>query len=309
MTDPNQYNLEEMISWLKEKGYKVTRPFVERMFYTDAPPPAKLVKAAIVDTETTGTNLATDKIIELGIVVVEYCPESGQVYRVLETFNELEYPNCPIPPESTLIHGITDDMVSGKKINDAAVEALMTDVPLVIAHNASFDRGFIEARLPLFIKKSWACSYAQIPWKSEGISSAGLEFIAYRSGFHYVGHRASVDCHALLEVLQSDLPSSGNKVMRVLLEKARIPEFKVCALKAPFDNKDKLKERGYRWDSDRKLWHSTLSQTDVPLEVDWLRAEVYGNRPFELEWEKIDSYNRFSNRRGSTEIVNYFVVV
>ena len=309
MTDSNQYNLKDVLNWLANDGYKVTRPLIERSFYSDEPPPAKLLKAAILDTETTGTNQATDRIIELGIVVVEYCPESGQVYRVLETFDELEYPNCPIPPESTLIHGITDDMVRGKKINDDAVEALMSDVSLVIAHNASFDRGFVEARLPLFMKKAWACSYAQIPWKAEGISSAGLEFIAYRFGFHYSGHRASVDCHALLEVLQSDLPTSGTKVMKALLEKARIPEFKVWALKAPFDNKDKLKDRGYRWDAERKVWHSTLPQTDVALEVDWLRAEVYGNRPFELEWEKLDSYTRFSNRRGSTEVVNYYVVV
>lgn len=300
-----QYNLEEVLAWLKAKDYRVTRPFVERSFYSDASPPAKLVKAAILDTETTGTNQATDKIIELGIVIVEYCPETGQVYRVLETFDELEYPGMPIPPESTKIHGITDDMVHGKRINDDAVEALMADVSLVIAHNAFFDRGFIESRLPLFKKKSWACSYAQVPWKAEGMGSASLEFLAYRFGFHFSGHRASVDCHALLEVLQSELPQSGVKVMRVLLEKARLPEVKVWALNAPFDNKDKLKERGYRWDAERKIWNSALSQTDLPLEIDWLRAEVYANRAFKLELEKIDAFNRFTVRRGAVELVNY----
>ena len=309
MADSNQYNLKDVLKWLAEGGYQVTRPLIERSFYSDETPPPKLLKAAILDTETTGTNQATDRIIELGIVVVEYCPETGQVYRVLETFDELEYPDGPIPPESTLIHGITDEMVRGKKINDAAVETLMSDVSLVIAHNAFFDRGFVEERLPLFKSKPWACSYAQIPWKTEGIGSAGLEFIAYRFGFNYAGHRASIDCHALLEVLQSELPLSGVKVMKVLLEKARIPEFKVSALKAPFETKDKLKERGYRWDAERKLWHTTLPQTEISIEVDWLRAEVYSNRPFDLEWEKIDSYNRFSNRRGPTEIVNYYVVV
>lgn len=307
MTQPNssQYNLEEVLTWLKAKDYRVTRPFVERSFYSDATPPAKLVKAAILDTETTGTNPLTDKIIELGIVIVEYCPESGQVYRVLETFNELEYPGMPIPPESTLIHHITDDMVHGKKINDEAVDALMADVSLVIAHNAFFDRGFVESRLPLFKKKSWACSYAQVPWKAEGMGSSGLEFLAYRFGFHYAGHRASIDCHALLEVLQSELPVSGVKVMKMLLEKARLPETKVWAINAPFDNKDKLKERGYRWDAERKIWNSAISQTDLQLEVDWLKTEIYGNRPFKLELEKIDALNRFSSRRGQVEMMSY----
>jgi len=305
MTDSNQYDLEDVLTWLKEKDYRVTRPLVERAFYSDAPPPAKLVKAAILDTETTGTNQLTDKIIELGIVIVEYCPETGQVYRVLETFNELEYPGMPIPPESTLIHHITDDMVLGKKINDETVESLMADVSLVIAHNAFFDRGFVEARLPLFKKKSWACSYAQVPWKVEGIGSSGLEFLAYRFGFHYAGHRASIDCHALLEVLQSELPVSGIKVMKMLLEKARLPEVKVWALNAPFENKDKLKERGYRWDGDRKTWSSFISQVDLPIEVDWLREEIYGNKAFKLELEKIDAFNRFTTRRGTTELRDY----
>ena len=302
---PVQYPLNEVLDWLKLKNYKVTRPLVQRESYSDGPPPAKLLKAAIVDTETTGTNQLVDKIIELGIVFVEYCPDTGQVYRVLETFDELEYPGMPIPLESTKVHGITDEMVVGKNIDDDKVEALMADVSLVIAHNASFDRGFLEARLPIFKNKSWACSYAQVPWKSEGMGSASLEFLAYRFGFHFAGHRASIDCHALLEVLQSELPISGIKVMKTLLEKARIPEFKVWALNSSFDSKDKLKERGYRWDGERKLWSGFISQVDLPVEVDWLREEVYGNKAFKLELEKIDAFNRFSIRRGNIELVNY----
>lgn len=303
--NPQELGLEEAIGLLKENNYKVTRPFSPRTSYTDTTPPAKLVKAAIVDTETTGVNHDADKIIELGIVVVEYCPESGQVYRVLETFNELEYPGMPIPPESTKIHGITDEMVANKKIDDNAVEALMADVSIVIAHNSNFDRGFMEARLPLFENKAWACTYAQVPWKAEGIGSASLEFLAYRFGFHFSGHRASVDCHALLEVLHSDMPISGNKVMKVLLESARVPEIKVWALNAPFDNKDKLKEKGYRWNGERKLWSGLVTKPELEMEVDWLRYEVYDNRKFKLELEKVDAFNRFSSRPGAVEVINY----
>lgn len=298
-------NLEEAINVLEANKYKITRPLVQRESYSDNQPPAKLVKAAIVDTETTGTNQAIDKIIELGIVIVEYCPDTGQVYRVLETFDELEYPDMLIPPESTKVHGITDEMVIGKKINDDTVDALMSDVSLVIAHNAFFDRGFMESRLPIFKKKAWACTYAQIPWRSEGIGSSSLEFLAYRFGFHYAGHRASIDCHALLEVLQSELPVSGIKIMKALLEKARLPEYKVWALNSSFDSKDKLKERGYRWDGERKLWSGLVTQADLPIEVDWLRAEVYGNKTFKLELEKIDAFNRFTIRRGTTELRDY----
>ena len=303
--DISKYVLGEVLDWLKSQNFKVTRPFEPREFYSAKAAPSRLLKAAILDTETTGTNQATDRIIELGIVIVEYCPESGQVYRVLETYDELEYPDMPIPPESTKIHGITDEMVQGKKIFDTDVEQLMSDVSLVIAHNAFFDRGFVEARLPFFQKKAWACSYAQIPWKAEGIGSASLEFLAYKCGFHFSGHRASVDCHALLEVLQSDLPESGIKVFKMLLDKARSPDIKVWAINAPFDSKDKLKERAYRWDGDRKIWYRSMANEELAQEIEWLRAEVYANRPFKLEHEKMDAYNRFTLRRGSIETINY----
>lgn len=297
--------LDGAIELLKAHGYRVSRPFESRTTFSESPPPGKLLKAAILDTETTGMNQAADKIIELGIVVFEYCPETGQAYRVLETFNELEDPGMPIPPESTKIHNITDAMVVGKRIDDAAVHTLLSDVSIVIAHNADFDRGFVESRLPVFAKKAWACSIKQIPWKIEGFGSASLEFLAYRNGFHYEGHRASVDCQALLEVLQCTLPESGDKALKILLENARSKEFKVWALNAPFDNKDKLKARGYRWAAERKTWNGMVTEANLPQEVEWLREHVYQGKPFKIELEKIDALHRFTTRRGSIETVSY----
>lgn len=297
--------IDEQLAQLSRLGYRFTRPFISRTSYSDATPSGKLVKAIILDTETTGTDSSKDRIIELGMVVFEYCPKSGQAYRILETFNELEDPGIPIPPESTKIHGITDDMVRGKKINDAAVQALISDMPLIIAHNAKFDRGFVEARFPFFENKWWACSYAQVPWTDEGLGTAKLEFLAYRYGFHYEGHRASNDCHALLEVLQQDLPESGVKAMLRLLENARTKEVKVWALNSPFDSKDALKGRGYRWEADRKTWAASIPSTLLDQEVEWLRDAVYGGRPFQLELETVDALNRFSSRRGSIELAKF----
>ncbi len=119
--------------------YKVLRRLVTRTHFHDLPA-AGLKRGAIVDTETTGVDAAHDEIIELGMVAYSYDASSGQVHRVLETISELEQPSKPIPPETTKVHGITDDMVHGKRIDDAKVAAMLSGVDLVIAHNAAFDR-------------------------------------------------------------------------------------------------------------------------------------------------------------------------
>ena len=298
-------DLDTVINWVMAQNYRVTRPFVPRDIYSESNSPANLLKAAIVDVETTGISHTNDKIIELGIVIVEYCKETGQAYRVLETYNELEDPGMPIPKDSTKVHGITDDMVKGKRIFDEVVAKMLEEVNLVVAHNAGFDRMFIEARLPFFKEKAWACSYAQVPWKNAGFNAFNLEFLAYKFGFHFSGHRAAMDCHALLEILQSEWPTSEGKVFKSLLDMAYTQDLKISALNTPFESKDKLKSRGYSWDAGRKTWYTTVTEVDLESEANWLCQEVYDGRSFRLEQEIIDAYNRFSNRRGIVEVVSY----
>lgn len=303
--EPSNEELTLVSDWLQRANYRLVRPLQIRDNFTDASPPEKLITVAILDTETTGTNNSQDKIIELGMVLVEVCPQTGQAYRIVRVFNELEYPGMPIPEESTRIHHITDEMVAGKKINDAEVEALISGVALVIAHNASFDRVFVEDRFPIFATKAWACSFRQIPWSEEGIGSGKLEFLAYNCGFHYTGHRASIDCHALLEVLQKPLPSSGTLAMQSLLQNARLAEIKVSALGSPFESKDVLKERSYRWNAERKVWAKNIPQKSLDDEVSWLSLSVYAGKGFKLELEKMTAMNRYSNRQGSIEVVKF----
>lgn len=287
---------------LTELGYRFTEPIKTRESFSDEAAPDKLIKAIVLDTETTGLDPLTDKIIELGMVAFEFCPKTGQAYRVLGTFNELEDPHFPIPKESTKVHGITDEMVGEKSIKDDTVSAFIESARLIIAHNAKFDRQFVEARFPIFQNLSWACSHAQIPWNEEGISSSKLEFLAYRFGFHYEGHRASNDCFALLEVLQKEFPESKTLVMKRLIESLVRKEVKISSLNSPYESKDVLKKRRYFWDG--KVWATTIPLEKLESEVEWLRVEVYNNRPFKLEQENITPKNRFSNRQGEKQIIS-----
>ncbi len=264
----------------------------------------RIRRGAIVDTETTGTDASTDKVIELAVIVFEYCADTGEVGRVVETYDGLEDPGFPIPPESTAIHGITDAMVAGHKIDDARVEALLKQAGLVIAHNARFDRGFLEARLPVFAGLPWACSWQEVPWSDAGIESSKLEYLAYRYGFFYEGHRAEIDCLALLEVLRRPFGESGAPALRILLESARKPSYRLWANNSPFESKDVLRQRGYRWVPDKRTWCGEFASREaVDAELAWLKQAVYGGKSMALDLEEFDAKSRYSARDGKREKV------
>ena len=259
-----------------------------------------LARGVVVDTETTGINSDKDAIIELGMVLFEYDEETGQAYRVLESFDQLEAPGFAIPPESTAVHGITDEMVAGRRIDDASVENFLEGVTLVVAHNAKFDRVFLEKRLPVFELLPWGCSLAQVDWRGEGIGSAKLDYIAYQYGFFYEAHRAEGDCYALLEILQQPLPNSGELVLKSILNELTRKSYQIYATGSPFETKDVLKARGYRWDAEKKCWHTTVTGDDtIKAEVAWLKESVYNGKKARVEIEVHNCMTRFSNRAGN----------
>ncbi|HEX7373930.1 MAG TPA: 3'-5' exonuclease [Steroidobacteraceae bacterium] len=265
---------------------------------------SRVRRAAIVDTETTGTDATRDRIIELAVVVFEYDAESGEIGRVLDSYDGLEDPGFPIPPESTAIHGITDAMVAGQKLDDARVESLLKQAGLVIAHNARFDRGFLESRLPVFGGVSWGCSWQEVPWSAAGIESTKLEYLAYRHGFFYEGHRAEIDCLALLEVLGQPLADTGGTALKALLESARKPSYRLWANNSPFESKDVLKQRGYRWVPEKRMWYGEIASREaVEAELAWLKDSVYGGKSVALDLEEFDAKSRYSERAGKPEKV------
>lgn len=290
--------LEAAARALEASGdYRVLRRLVPRDDFGISTP-APLQRAVVLDTETTGTDPDEDQVIELALLCFEYLPDSGQIVRVTRAYEGLEDPGRPIPPEATLIHGITDEMVAGQHLDDEAVKGLLQGACWVVAHNASFDRQFLERRLGVFETLPWVCSYAEIPWAQEGFAGAKLDYLASRHGFFYEGHRSQIDCRALLEVLRLPLPRSGDIAWRRLLQSGAQPSYRISALDAPFESKDVLKARGYRWDAKRRCWHRTLGREEATAEAPWLKEHVYGGRSHEVEVEVQDALTRYSVRPG-----------
>lgn len=302
----SQEQLDAAMALLTQRGFVMLEKFSAPTVYRELDVPEdRLTLGVVLDTETTGKNAATDFIIELGMVFFEYDPETGVVYRIVEVFDELQDPGVPIPPEASAVNGITDDMVRGKAIDGQRVADLVSFVSIVIAHNAAYDRQLCERTWPVFAKLPWACSFRQVPWQDEGIGSGKLDYIAYRRGFHYAAHRAEEDCRVLLHVLQHPLADTGASTLKALLDASNKAEMRVWATGAPFDVKDALSGRGYRWSDGsngmEKAWNCTVSEDNLDAELAWLKANAFGNKSSSVVVDTVNATNRFSQRRGSPQ--------
>ena len=103
-----------------------------------------MTRAVLFDTETTGLDPASgDRVIEIAALELLNDLPTGQVFHALID------PERDIPEEVTRIHGFRSSDVAGKpKFADIAgdLTAFFADARL-IAHNAPFDFGFLNAEL------------------------------------------------------------------------------------------------------------------------------------------------------------------
>ena len=280
--------------------YRVLRRLQPRLEWPAAHS-SDVVRVVVLDTETTGLDASKDKIIEMALLRVDVDLVTGIPVGPVQVFDELEDPGMPIPKEAREITGITDADVAGKRLDVARIAALMDGVDVVIAHNAGFDRPFCEARMPLFRHFAWACSFADLDWKAQGRTSSKLEALAQSLGLFYDAHRAEMDCHALLAVLLAPLPSEPSTTgMAKLLHAAQAPFFRLQATGAPFEAKDLLKARAYRWNADQRVWHTRLAdEAALDAECAWLKAKVYGARNASVMVEKVDALSKYAARTGT----------
>ena len=291
-------DLEAMARKLEASGaYRVLRRLAP--YIAIEPPPGVVTRQGlVVDVETTGLDPARDEIIELAMAPFTYGLD-GQIYAVGEPFHGLRQPSEPISAEITSITGITDEMVAGQSIDPAAVGSFAAGAALVVAHNAAFDRRFLEPFCETFTTKAWACSMSQVDWAGEGHEGTKLAYLAAGAGLFYDRHRATNDCLAAVALLGAPLPRSGKLALAQLLGNARQPTWRIWAENSPFDLKDVLKARGYRWNGEGtaapKAWFIDVSDDAKEAELAFLKAEIYRGE-IDLLVRRIDAYDRFSDR-------------
>lgn len=290
--------MEDLARQLEATGdYKVLRRLVPRQ---PAATPADYAgrTGVIVDFETTGVDAAKDEIIEVAMVKFYYS-DNDEITGLAGTFQSFNEPSVPIPAEITELTGITNEMVAGQRIDAVALENFVSAANIVIAHNASFDRKFAERSWPLFEHKHWACSQTQIDWKKNGFGGAKLGYLLAGAGYFHSAHRAIDDCHAVLELLVRPLGATSTTGFAMLVDRARRKSVRVWAQNSPFDLKDVLKRRGYRWsdgsDGRLKSWYIDVDEINRNSELSYLKTEIY-QRETDVHCHEITALDRFSNR-------------
>ena len=104
----------------------------------------KSIAIAFVDTETTGIDRTNDNIIEIAIKLVKFEAISGKILNIKGSYESFNDPKEDIGKDITLLTGINNNMVDGEYIDWAQVNDLLEDADLIVAHNAGFDRAFLD---------------------------------------------------------------------------------------------------------------------------------------------------------------------
>ena len=270
----NSSSLAQLAETLRQSGqYRVYEKFAPRRDWPEVAA-AEIRRAVLVDVETTGLHHERDAIIQLAVCPIDYTPE-GEIVRAHPCQTWLEDPGRPLGETISRLTGLTDDDVRGQRIDDEAVTALVQPARLVIAHNASFDRPFLDRRLPVFAERPWACTWRDVPWTTEGFANQKLEWLVQElCGKFFQAHCATEDTEVLVELLAANLPVSRRTVLPMLLESARTPRVRVWAERARFEDRTLLKDAGYQWSAPFRCWYRDIPTGDIPAEREWLGSTL-----------------------------------
>jgi len=209
-------------------------------------------RCLIVDTETTGLDHATDRVIEVGAIL--YSIESRATLASFATLiggegNPAE--NINRIPAAALqeLGGITE-------IKDV-FKSFRSNADVIVCHNVEFDRPWFRNE---WLELPWVCTAFDFDWPAATREAGSLIHLALEHGIGVSSaHRALNDC-ALIAALFDRMPLYGRD-LQAMFERALRPKGIFQAV-VSFEEKDRAKERGFKWDGATKRWTRRMAIED-----------------------------------------------
>ncbi len=281
-----------------DPDYRIIRRFkVPEEPYNLAEPGAEVRCGVYLDCETDGVDTARSEIIELAMVPFTFTP-GGKLLEVDLTgaVSMLNEPTKGLSDEIRKLTGIEPVDLLGQRLDFDVITSYCEDADLVVAHNAGFDRKFVERYHAGFETVPWACSQQDVPWR-EAFHAPGerLEVLAmFKSHVFYGAHRAMIDCMIGIHVLATTLDENGRGAFEYLYESSTRESVRIWATGAPFETKEMLSKRGYRWNDGKdgrfKAWNKQVTPEQLDTENEWLRTQC-GAYPNVTTCEALDRYS------------------
>lgn len=259
-------------------GPRVLKPVRQREDWPTKPPSDTPVRRLIVlDTETTGLDPMRHSIVEVSAARVAIDPD-GRIAAVERVRTGLQDPGHPLSDTIRDITGLRDEDLAGQSIDPDALAAFLNSGEAVVAFNAGFDRPFVEGMLPAGTSLPWCCAMRDIPWRTLGFEPGSQGYLLCQCGYYNpVAHRAKDDVLSLVQLMAHE-SEDGETVALKMLAAIDGRQWRFEATGAGYNQRHELKDRGYRWSAQNKLWHKVVRGTEFRREYCWYKS-VIGQRP------------------------------
>jgi DNA polymerase-3 subunit epsilon len=218
---------------------------------------------AIVDTETSGLDPKTGELLEVAVALWSF--DLGLV----------QAGSIPVRAEANAAHAVNGiplalvrDFGRSRDGLDVWLAGMTAGADAIVAHNADFDRQW----LPELHGRPWICTCNDVTWP-EPVQSRSLTAIALAHGVGVVdAHRALTDVLTIVRLFGA-VQARGHSV-HDLLEAGLRPKATYRAL-VSYDDREKAKQAGFRWDAGRKVWVRKMAVEDaskLPFKVQQMES-------------------------------------
>ena len=225
------------------------------------------MKLLFTDVETTGLDPNVDRITELGAVIWD-----TETKKVLEIYNELVYGEEPEVSEFiTELTGIDQEMIDRHGVFGDRVAARFHEMAnkceAIVAHNAPFDKSFIDVFLQSYhcmIEAHWIDTSVDIDFPPK-IKTRALNHLLADHGINpnAFAHRAIFDVLKTIELFEK---YDCNDIML----RSKMDNVEVAAVcQVPWEDTKEVKDtevakqNGFRFNPDTKQWIRNMKTGDI----------------------------------------------